>query len=449
MLNKFKILRQDESGAAMITALLFVIIMLLVTTSISITAIAGLQKSQDARDKAGMEVTVGSAVSNAVAFANNPASGRDLEDHLGFDNAVYGVSTATSDTLIDGRYKWLWYYERVNDAVVGESYDIVAKSYVSQPDDISSRTVRVRLQSTPVKGARYLDNGRIIYAPIPMGAFSWGLLGVKNVTLNGNASVRSFNSAYVSDPVIADDTKNGTISTNDTIALNGTNTASLKQIYLLQGNSENIPVDRCTTTANCLNKIKSYAYGVELVSIANKVVDSCPLNANQYTDWKASEHDGILNSETDGTCFNNIIFDVNTELALGYSSGNPVELNIAGNITVNAGVKVNQNELRGGPLALRIYSAAGNSAKFNSGPSTINPTKFAGMVAGYNFHCTDSGATGKSLIIEGSLACDRVTFGEGTQVWWDQQTVQVLGAESDRSILTIWTPTSYQLEYNN
>lgn len=448
MLKRLKTLRGEEGGAAMITALLFVIIMTLVTTSISITAVAGLQKSQEARDKAGMEVTVGTAVSNAVAFANNPAPGKKLDDHLGFAKAVYGVSTATSDTVLDGRYKWLWYYERVNDAVTGESYDIVAKSYINQPTDVASRTVRVRLQSTPLSGARYMDSGKVVYAPIPMGAFSWGIMGIKNITLNGNASVRSFNSAYVYAPTAADDTHNGTISSNDTVTINSNNTSALKQIVLLQGSSENIPVSRCTTTANCVNKMKSFAYGIELISISNKAIEACPLNANQYPDWKASEHSGVLNPVTDGTCFNNIIFDVNTELPLGYSSGKPVEIHIAGNLTVNAGVKVNQNELRGGPLALRIFSAAGSSAKFNSGPSTTNATRFAGMVAGYNFFCTDSAAAGKSLVITGALACDRVTFGEGTQIWWDQQTSQVLGAASDLSIDRIWTPTSYQLEYN-
>lgn len=432
----------------MITAMLFVIIMTLVTTSISITAVAGLQKSQEARDRAGMEVTVGTAVSHAVAFANNPAAGKKLDDHVGFSKAVYGVSTATSDTVLDGRYKWLWYYERVNDAVIGESYEIVAKSYMDQPTDISSRTVRVRLQSTPVNGARYLDNGKVVYAPVPMGAFSWGIMGVKNITLNGNATVRSFNSAYVNTPTAADDTQNGTISSNDTVNLNGTNTSGIRQIFLLQGSSENIPTERCSTVANCVNKMKSYAYGIELVSISNKVIESCPLNANQYPDWKASTKNGILNPEVDGQCFNNMIFDANTELPLGYSSGKPAEIYIAGNLTVNAGVKVNQNELRGGPLALRIFSAAGSSAKFNSGPSATNATRFAGMVAGYNFNCTDSAASGKSLVITGAIACDRVTFGEGTQIWWDQQTSQVLGAGSDLGALNIWTPTSYQLEYN-
>lgn len=441
--------RNDESGAAMITALLFVVIMTFLITSISITAISGLQKTKSAAEATGLAVVVDSALSNAVAFANNPMPGKDLDDRLGLAKAQYGVSTFAniSSTSTDGQYKWLWYTERVKDAVIGESYDIIAMAYVNAPTDINSRTVRVRMQALPVQYASYKINNAITYAPIPSGAFSWGLLGSNGVVVGAGASVKSYNSATVADPVASSDTKNGTVSSNANIDILGTDVNSVKRIVMLKGDSSSIPVDRCTTTANCTGKMTSFAYAIGLESISEKVRSECPNAASSYPDWKASAKGGEIDIDSDGKCFNNVIFDTNTNVSSSYSSGNPATMYIAGNITLNAGVQVNQNALRGGPLALRIYSAAGTSSKLNSG-TTAAPSRFSGMIAGLNLACTDTGGTGKALIIKGSLACNTIKLGAGTQVWWDQQTVQVIGAGKDRTITTIWSPTSYDPQYN-
>lgn len=454
----FKLMREarkEESGAAMITALLFVIVMLFLISSISVTAISGLQKAKEAQESTNLSMVVDSAVSNALSVANNPApltstTTKDISDYEGLSKAVYGVSNSSNDpNTEDGKYKWLWYVEGVQDAVVGESYDIIAIAYKNEYTDVNAKRVRIRLQALPVIVANYADSGKVYYSPIAMGAFSYGLLGTNGVTLNDGASVRSYNSALVSNPVEANDTRIGTLASNQNIAVNGTNVNAVSRIILLDGNSVNIPYDRCTTAANCAGKIESYAYGINVVSISNMVVQKCPLNASSYPDWRASLNGGIINPEVQGNCFNNVIFDINTDVANGYASGNPVEMYIAGNITVNAGVEVNQNALRRGPLSLRLYSAAGSFAKLNSGTAT-DPTIFSGMIAGHNFACSDTGAApeaGKKLIFKGALACNTVSFGAGTEAWWDQQTVQVLGAGKDRNIKTVWSPTTYDAQY--
>lgn len=450
--------RQNETGAAMITALLFVVVMLFLISSISITAISGLQKAKDAQESTNLSIVVDSAISNAISVANNPAptsasTTKDISDYEGLDNAVYGVSNSSTDpNSSEGKYNWLWYVEGIQDAVVGESYDVIAIAYKDLPTDVNAKRVRVRLQALPVVVAQYDSTGKVRYSPIAMGAFSYGLLGLNGVTINNGATVQSYNSALVSNPVASSDTRIGTVSSNKNIAINGTNTNAVSRAVLLDGSSTNIPYERCTTAANCNGKIDSYAYGIDTVSISNMVIQKCPLAASQYPDWKASDpaNDGVLDPSSQGSCFNNVIFDQDTDVANGYSSGKPVEMYIAGNVTVNAGIKVNQDPLRRGPLTLRIYSAAGTSAKFNSG-TTAAPTMFSGMVAGQNFACTDSNAlptAGKALILKGALACNTVTLGGGTQAWWDQQTVQVIGAGKDRNIKTVWSPTTYDAQYN-
>lgn len=451
--------RRDESGAAMITALLFVIVMLFLISSISVTAISGLQKAKESQESTNLTMVVDSAVSNAISVANNPAptgpsTTRDIGDYEGLSKAVYGVSNSSPDPANEeGKYKWLWYVEGIQDAVVGESYDIIAIAYKNEYTDVNAKRVRVRLQALPVITAQYGLTGKVFYDPIPMGAFSYGFLGTNGVTLNDGATVRSYNSAIVAsgNPLPTDDTRIGTVSSNMNIAINGTNPNAVSRAVLLDGSSTNIPYDRCTTAANCEGKIESFAYGINVVSISNMVIEKCPLNASQYPDWRASLRGGVIDPSTQGNCFNNVIFDANTEVANGYGSGKPAEMYIAGNLTVNPGVEVNQNPLRKGPLTLRIYSAAGSIAKFNSGNSATDPTIFSGMVAGHNFACSDSGVAaeaGKVLIFKGSLACNTVSFSGGTQAWWDQQTVQAVGAGKDRNIQTIWSPTTYDAQYN-
>lgn len=449
MFSHMRAVRRNEEGAAMITALLFVIVMLFLLASISVTAISGLDKAKSAQASTNMTSVVDTAINNAIATANYPAQGKDISNYQGIENAVYGVADFSSDSSANTSYKWLWYVEGVSDAVIGESYDIVATAYSNDYTDADAKTVRVRLQALPVDRAQYLSTGVISYSPIAMGAFAYGFMGLNGFTMNDGSSVKSYNSALNLNPVDANDTRIGTISSNKLVAVNTTATDSVSRIVLLSGSSSPIPVDRCTTTANCSGKLESFAYAISVDSISNMVIKKCPLGANQYPDWKASLNGGVFNPDTQGNCFNNVIFDTNTEVSGGYSSGKAAEMYIAGNLTVNAGVEVNENDLRGGPLALRIYSAAGTQAKFNSGTAT-DPTKFSGMVAGQNYACTDSNALpadNKVLVLRGSLACDTITLGAGTQAWWDQQTVQVLGAGSDRNIQTVWTPTSYDPEY--
>lgn len=439
--------RQDESGAAMITALLFVIIMTFLITSISITAISGLQKSKAAQEATGLSIVIDSALSNATSFANNPMPGKDLEQRVGLANAQYGISTFANANASsgEGKYKWLWYTERVKDAVVGESYDIIAIAYVNAPTDLNSRKVRVRLQAIPVTFAKYEETGYVTYAPIPTGAFNWGILGTNGVNVASGASVKSYNSAAVSDPVNANNTNNGSVSSNENISIAGTDVNSVKRVVMLRGNADDMPIDRCTTTANCKGKMVSFAYAIGLESISEKVRKECPLAATAYPNWTASTYSGEINPEEDGKCFNNISFNAKSDVANGYSSGNPAEIYALGNISVTAGVSVNQNAARGGPLALRVYSAAGTSATLSSGTDSA-PTKFAGLIAGVNLDCKTS-ETG-IFIYKGSMACHKINLGTGTTVWWDQQTVQVLGAGKDRTINTIWSLASYSPEYN-
>jgi hypothetical protein len=449
MFNHIRAVRRNEEGAAMITALLFVIVMLFLLASISVTAISGLDKAKTAQAGTNLTSVVDTAINNAVSTANYPAPGKDISDFEGLSKAVYGVADFSTDNSSSTKYKWLWYVEGVSDAVLGESYDIVAKAYRNDYTDADAKTVRVRLQALPVDRAQYLSTGVVSYSPIAMGSFAYGFMGLNGFTMNDGATVKSYNSALNLNPVPANDTRIGTVSSNKLVAVNTTATDSVSRIVLLSGSSSPIPVDRCTTTANCAGKLESFAYAISVDSISRMVLAKCPLGASSYPDWKASLNGGVFNPDVQGNCFNNVIFDTNTEVSGAYSSGKAAEMYIAGNVTVNAGVEVNESDLRGGPLALRIYSAAGTFAKFNSG-TAADPTKFSGMVAGQNYACSDSNALpadNKSLILRGSLACDTITLGAGTQAWWDQQTVQVLGAGNDRNIQTVWTPTSYDAEY--
>jgi hypothetical protein len=103
------------------------------------------------------------------------------------------------------------------------------------------------------------------------------------------------------------------------------------------------------------------------------------------------------------------------------------------------------------PLALRIYSQGGQDAKFIQG-TIDNPTRLSAYIAGSVLRCTDgtdatSVQQGMKLYLYGSLACDTITVGGGTQVWWDELSANLSG--SGESVRRLWYTVEYEELYNN
>lgn len=443
MINKIKETRKNEDGAAMMTAILFMVIMMMVVTVITVTSLAGIAKQQGTQEEAGFFLTNENAISNAVALANNPLPTDSINNHIGIANAVYGESDPSETETGDGFYKWLWYVEPVTDNITGSGYDLIAISYNEDPYEEGSRTSVVRLQPIKVTDARYLSDGSIGYAPIPTGNFVWGLFAANGMTLEDGVVVRSFDSSVKVKPTSVDDTGVGSVASNANFVLNTTDPTTVKRIVAFQAGVDNDTSGRCITEANCNGKVVPYSYGVDTVGFQNKVNEVCPLAATSYPNYVSSLNTGRINNNTQGQCFNNVVFDANTEVETNHNASTPAMMYIKGNITVRPTIKVNQSELRGGPLALRIYSSDGTNATFQGG-TAANRTAISALIGGYRLNCVDQVTAEKSLVIIGGLSCNTVHLHNGTTFYWDQNTWTAYNNDTTPNKGAVWTPIRSQ-----
>lgn len=436
--------QKDETGSAMVSALLVMMLMLFIVGTMTTFAITGITKGSDIKEINQSQLSADSAVSNAIYIANNPAAGQSLEAHVGVDNSVYGVIDPTvANAGKDGQYKWRWYAEKVPTTFAGLAYDIYATGYKSSLTDDSARTFRVRLHSVQTRGASYEPTGPS-YNPTPSSVFSWGALGTNGVTLNDTSRLYSYNSQMVSTPTLSDNLNHGRAGSNRAITY-GTGSVFNNLSYL--ANNKNNPVDstRCSGT-RCNNAyMTKYNYGLYLSSLNSYIDEKCPNSS--YPDWIASQKGGAY-SPTDSTkCWGNVVFDINTSVPYQFSSGNPAYLYAKGNVTVKPGVQVNAaTSTDSGPLKLRIYSRGGTTGVFEAG-SSVNPTKFVGLFMGSAMKCevgkdTTAKGTDATTIIYGALACDTVNMNAGSTLWWDEQTSQITG-DSDAQTKFIWSTVSY------
>lgn len=438
---------KDENGSAMVSALLIMMLMLVIVSTMTTFAITGITKGSDIKEINQSQLSADSAVSNALYVANNPnvANGQSIQAHIGVANSVFGVIDPTvADAGKDGQYKWRWYAETVPTTFAGLAYDIYATGYKLTPTDKSSRTFRVRITSMQTEGATYEPTGPA-YKPTPTSVFSWGVLGVNGVSLDNTSRLYSYNSQTVSNPTLSDNLSHGRAGSNRAITYG---TGSVFNNLSFLANNKNNPVDtnRCSGS-RCTNAyMTKYSYGIYLSSLNDYVDRKCPNST--YPDWIASQKGGVYNPSTDALkCWGNVVFDVNTSVPSNFSSGNPAFLYAKGNVTVKPGVQVNTAvSTDGGPLKFRIYSRGGNTGLIEAG-SSINPTKFVGLLEGSALKCdagkdTTAKGTDATTIIYGALACDTVVMNAGSTLWWDEQTSQIAG-DTDVNTKFIWSAVSY------
>lgn len=441
-----KNLRQHrEDGSAMIIALLLMLMLLSLVATMTTMAMTGLAKGRATQDYTALSNAADSAVNNALALSNNPGVAQSISAHVGPANAVYGsVDAGVTNPGGDGKYLWRWYVQAVPTKFAGLSYDLYATGYKNDPNEATARKLRVRLESLAAYSASYGPLGSS-YEATSDGMFAWGALGTNSVELKGSASIYSFDSRAILMPSsTANNTNNGRMATNGKITY--TPTSKWNQMaFLLTGEANPVDSTRCIGDRCDAAHQNKYSYGIDLKHIQTDSQTRCP-NAT-YPDWVASTKGNIVNPLSQGQCFGNIIFDQNTTLSGNYSSGNPAVMYAKGNVTVKAGVDVNIATVSGrGPLSLRIYSRSGSALNVERGITT-DPTRFTGMIGGAGLNCdigSASALVGTPLTkFYGSVACNNITIQDATEVWWDEQTIQVMGVTSPDATF-VWSATTYE-----
>lgn len=429
----------------MIIALLMMLMMLSIVATMTTVAMTGLSKGKATQDFTALSNAADSAVNNAIALSNNPGTAQSISAHVGPSNAVYGsVDADVTNPGGDGKYLWRWYVQAVPTKFSGLTYDLYATGYKNDPNEASARKLRVRLESLAAYSASYGPLGTS-YEATQEGMFAWGALGLTSVELKGTASIYSFDSRAVLVPSSsADNIHNGRFATNGKLTYTGASNWD-QMAFLLAGDKNPVDTTRCIGSRCDSAHMSKFSYGIDLSHIQDVAQVKCP-NAT-YPDWVASQQGTMVNPMSQGQCFGNIIFDQNTTLSGNYSSGNPAVMYAKGNITVKAGVDVNLAGVSGrGPLALRIYSQTGSTLNVERGITT-DPTRFMGMIGGAGLTCdigSSSALSGTFLTkFYGSVACNTITIEDATELWWDEQTIQVIGVTSPDATF-VWSATTYE-----
>lgn len=425
----------NEEGSALIFSLIITIISLSVVALVVAFAVTNLQKTVFVQKYLNNTAAAETALSHALAAANSPEGDTILfnaiADNPDAENTVKGTISEAYSSTKNAPQKWLWYTERVS----ATTYNIIAVGYVDTPTEQHSKHIKATFTSVlDMAGTYDINTDSIIYSPQGQAVTQWGMFGSTNVELSGNIKIQSFNSDFTLTPTSS--TGSGTVASNGNIKINDGTNITIDSIIML--NYDSLNPDRCETFQECENITQQQiSFQTNLNAINTAVDNMCPLET--YPTWVASNNNGML----EPGCYDSLLFDADTNISTLYTSLNPAKIFVKNNIIINGAVKVNFNNT---PSALQIFSK-GDTAVFNQTSITVMPTVFTGIIAGANLNCTDtinSNFVEPSPLLEiyGALACDTLTFGAGTELWWDEMSLNI--SSDTGTVRKLWYITSFE-----
>lgn len=449
MLNLLQKKRQDESGAGIIIAVLVMVIMVAILTLMTYTSVRSLEKGSSIQNLNASQNAADTAIANMFATVNGVQNRNnvEIEKHIGKAKARYGTFQANEidPNIGDGSYTWKWWAEKPAEFATGTTYDITAVGYLNEETEPEARTLKVQISSTTTEGVSYDPDNSVAYIATIGGSFAFGGLGTSRVETGENVKMNTYNSNNLQPitPLL----DQGNLASNGSMLLgNGTKG---KLIFLGLRANKVIDETVCSGTACGTNANNSYDYKTSLSYSRAQALAKCPASVTA-PDWIASKNNGVIAYDSGVKCYNNIIFDVDTNLSAVFSTGNPAVMYARGNVTVKPGVEVSrQNSNVRGPYALQIVGSGATKFNMEHGQLT-NATKFTGVVVGANMECnigtgtgTDSTATNYGTNFYGSVACNTLKVGKNTTMWWDNQLDKVT-KEGSLSSKKIWSATSYE-----
>lgn len=449
--------RRDESGVAMIIAVLIVLIMVALITLMTSFALRGIEKGNTVQNLNASGNAADTAIANMMTLANSESNrnGSEMDKHLGGSNKVVGSynANAIDPEAGDGSYQWSWYAEKSTNSSVGTSYEVTATGFQNNEDEIDARTIKVRIESTTVEDINYSSNGQVLYTATLGGSFSNPVFGSQYVDLKDNVKIRKYSSSSaLGYPATANSKGDGNPATNNSFKIGSQIDMGNVEFYSSNpSDSEETYINNRCTGVGCEGDAAGdgivynvYNYGVSLAQSRKQANNFCP--GSDYPDWVASENSGSVAYSTSPKCYNNITFDVDTSLPASWSTGNPAVMYAKGNVTVEKGVEVaRQANTSQGPYSFQIIASGTTKFTMERGEPG-NPTKMSGTVVGQNLDC-NIGETPESsnsqTYFYGSMACNTVTVQPYAEVWWDDQLSKVL-KEGSSSSKKIWAAVSYE-----
>lgn len=455
--------KEAESGVAMIIAVMVVLVMVAIITFMTAYAMRSIEKGTTVQNLNASLNAADTAVANMMSVANGSynakmTGSKELDKYLGPLNAVRGSFTAneTDPENGDGKYGWEWYAEKQAGAATGTSYIVYATGYPLKNVDPSNteltearnlpdaRTVKVTITSSTVEEIVYESDGSVNYVATTGGTFAYPVFANTTVDIGNNATINTYDSYSNLAGYPLASNKLGEPATNGNITVgSGTGVTKATMFRSTTGTAEQA-LARCSGAGCASLQVNMIRYGMLLNYSRQEALDACPKAS--YPDWVASANGGAIPKVSGPQCYNNIVFDVDTDIHASYTTGNPALVYAKGSVKVSPGVEVNrQRQASKGPLSLRIVSTGSTDFTMTKN-TTANPTKFSGVIVGNGLNCDIGGSSASGThgtALYGSVACAKVNVRPGSSVYWDTQLDKTLGDGSATS-QRIWTPIEYE-----
>lgn len=458
--------RKNEEGVALVIAILIIVIVAGIMSTVTMASVSSSQKSTQSREWIYHGQAVESAIQNALTFANSPY-GVCADPHDDSNPNCIAFHASTNDAGeynwkygLEGEMRWQWRAEGVTIPDGSIAYDIYAVAYDPiQGQDKNPRAIKVRLQQQGVaEGYEISNKGEVSYQLAPGNLFDWSIFATDSIELRPGAVINAKDGANIEE---------GSIATNGiaNFPQGGSTAMSINNIEMLNS-AQNTATDRCRVKGSAVpselcaqpGAVTYNETGVSLEGIYNKVMSKCMVpGATSLGNWRASENvDGGAAVLKSG-CYDSIVVDANTVVAQANgnapTTSSPAEIFIkpGGTYDQSRGTSLKADSTEpNNPALVRFYSAGTNFRFSNSG--LLGPggdSSFVGLVAGNNMKCSSfipvgaTTATAKTVSVIGGFACKTVEFGSKVTVTRDIEASQDLKPNTSGAYV-IWHTTTYQ-----
>lgn len=450
--------KTEESGVALVIAVVISVILVSIAALGAISTINAFSNASDYRNSAYYDVAIDTAFGDAINYVNNPENEPYFND-ITRDSPRQGVIRA--DTEIN----YEWYLEPFETKFENLTYKITVSAWsgvkTGREEQARARKVSGFLVSVPTEGGVWRGE-RIFYSPTRNSVFGYGLFAGGNLDIFDTARLEVFNSAS---PSTAVPLSRLSIGTNGVFSSKG---ASLPEYNLRSYNQFGLEEVACLESPlKEAGEICSYPrlqrvdYGVSLSEVSRWVQNTCDgqlIKTPIYRDGNGVALNGVNNNSLGDiatteidlspgiNCFNELpLFgDVIISGNSGVSSGNPALIFVNGSLNFNrnpsgntsTGLQFNsKSDIDGdnNPLSYRFY-VSGNVGIGSNSAASRNVSVRALISAAGNCYVNTTSPSFNSLAkvsLEGALVCGgKVDVKENSEIRVDQQISQV---SSDRN----------------
>lgn len=409
--------KDQESGAAMILAIILLLLMISITTYVATSSLNQSNVNRSTNVRSALLSAANDGLDWGLSYINSTPAGATIQNIDNYTKASPFTSPRrTVENVENVTYK-VWSEKIVtNNNLL--SYYIYAKAYsTSLGENKDPVTLRMVVEALSYDSASW--NGDLLaFVVSSRSAYASGILSTDSMTVASGGKVYAYNSE--SQGNTPSGTASSTVRTNGSVTVGNTSSGISRILASAVGAGAGcLPASVCNTVGA---PTVGYSDTVLTIDTSTERAAVCP---SVTSNWVSSAQSNTLTANTAGNvlCVSSLTFDTNTIVSGAYSADNPLKVYVAGNVTVNPGVTVNWGK---SPQALQIAALTGDLLikKGTSGSQAKASFYYAGKQA-----CTIGDGTGTiNPVFFGALACTTINVTANSTVYLDTAAYSISNA---------------------